>query len=164
MIINYNSSGNWSLESVTSRYEILRSSIGGTSGFVLESRTYTNNGGITWIYNIMASVVDGVKLRDPACIQLSVEYIEANVMDSTTGYIRESLARILRHVDLTNDQKRRLARIFICQLEQKNIRKEFKEYIRLFKTIDIEPYRDQIAGFLTSDKAFIKRAAERLLS
>jgi len=80
MEINYNHQGKWSAEAVKRRYSDLRVLTGGAEGFDLNSRTYTNKGGITWIYNIMDAVVDGVRLGDNACVQLSIDYIEDNVI------------------------------------------------------------------------------------
>ena len=119
--------------------------------------------GATWIYSIMDAVADGIQLEDRACIELSVEYIKDNIMESTTGYIRERMARSLRHVTLSKDQKERLALSFMTQLEQQTLHKEFREYIRLFKTIGVEPYRKIIEKYLNSKKEFIRRAAEKLL-
>ena len=162
--INYNSEGKWSLENVQERYRELRILLGGAEGFALEPRTYTNQKGAKWIYNIIDAVADGIQLEDNACIELAVDYINDNVMDSTTGYIRERIARSLRHVELTEDQKKRLASSFLMQLEHQDLHKEYKVYIRLFKTIGIEPYRKEIEKYLNSKKEFIQRAATKLLA
>jgi hypothetical protein len=162
--IDYNSEGKWSLESVQEKYAELRTLLGGAEGFILEPRTYTNPKGAKWTYNVMDAVADGIQLEDNACIELAVEYINDNVMDSTTGYIRERIARSLRHASLTEGQKQRLAEAFLKQLEHQDLHKEFKEYIRLFKTIGIEPYRKEIEKHLNSKKEFIQRAASKLLA
>ena len=164
MEINYNHHGKWSVDAVKQRYANLRILLGGAEGFELEPRRYTNKGGITWIYNIMDAVVCGVRLGDKACVQLSIDYIDGNLMDSTTGYIRERMARALRRAQLTEHQKKQLATIFLKQLEQQSLRKEFKEYCRLFKTIGVEPYRARIEKCANSEKQYIQRAVQRLLA
>ncbi|MFZ0789149.1 MAG: hypothetical protein WAM94_05950 [Chromatiaceae bacterium] len=164
MEINYNHHGKWSVEAVKQRYASLRIMLGGAEGFAPEPRTYTNKGGITWIYNIMDAVVDGVRLSDKACVELAIDYIDDNLMDSTTGYIRERMARALRHAQLTEHQKKQLASTFLKQLEQPSLHKEFKEYSRLFKTIGIEPYRARIEKCAKSEKHYIRRAVQRLLA
>lgn len=164
MEINYNPQGKWSVEAVKQRYSELRILLGGAGGFELNPRTYTNKGGFTWIYNIMDAVTDGVQLGDNACIQLSIDYIKDNVMGSTTGYIRERMARALRHVELSENQKKQLARVFLQQLEHQNLHKEFKEYSRLFKKIGVEQYRNEIEKYTSSKKQYIQRAAQRILS
>jgi hypothetical protein len=111
----------------------------------------------------MQSVVDGMQLGDRVCVDLSIEYINDNVMHLTTGYIRARMARALRQVELSKSQKGLLARVFLRQLESEKIYQEFKEYIRLFKTIGVESYRDEFEKQLKSDKKYIVRAANKLL-
>ena len=87
-----------------------------------------------------------------------------NILGSTTGYIRERMARSRRHVDLEEHQKKQLASVFLMQLRQENLGKEFKEYSRLFKTIGIEPYRKEIEKHARSQRQYVQRAARRLLA
>jgi hypothetical protein len=163
MKIDYNADGRWSVAAVQARYRQLSNSLGGMAGFEPEPRTYTNPRGMTWVYNIMDSVVDGAQLGDKACIELCVEYIEANIMAPTTGYIRERMARSLCRVELTPRQKQRLAAVFVGQLEKQQLRKEFREYTRLFRKIGVESYRAEIERLASSDQAYIRRAVARLL-
>jgi hypothetical protein len=163
MKINYNHHEKWSVEAVKQRYSELRILLGGVEGFEPNPRQYTNKGGITWIYNIMDAIADGVQLGDNACIQLSIDYIQDNIMGSSTGYIRERIARALRHAELKEHQKKQLAEAFLHQLDHQNLHKEFKEYSRLFKTIGIEPYRKEIEKYSTSKKQYIQRAVKKLL-
>ena len=165
MLINYNHQDKWSIDNVKKRYTRLCQLVQCTERFELIPDTYTTpNGACTWIYNIMSSVVDGIQVGDKACIQLAIDYIEDNIMCSTTGYIRERMARSLRQVELTEYQKDSLAKTFLNQLDKQHLTKEFKEYIRLFKTIGIEPYVKDIEIFTQSNKEYIRRAARKLLS
>lgn len=100
-------------------------SLGVAIPYELEPRTHTNSNGMTWIYNIMESVADGVKNGEPACVELSVQYIEDNVMGSTTGYIRERMARRLRRANLNERQKARLSFVFMQQLRHEKLLKEY---------------------------------------
>ena len=149
-MINYNPEGKWSVESVQNRYRKLSLEVGGVGGYQPEPNVYTNPGGTTWIYNIMESVVDGIQLGDMACVQLSIEYIQDNIMGPTTGYIRERMARALRNSELTNDQKKQLANIFLNMLHSGQLLKEFREYCRLFKVIGVDPYQNDIEQFRAS--------------
>lgn len=165
MEINYNGEGKWSAESVIGRYRKLSLDVGGVGGFEPEPRTYVNYNGAKWIYNIMDSVVDGVQLGDKACIELSIDYINDCPMDPTTGYIRERMARSLKQSELLSiEQEKRLANIFICQLERGKIYKEFREYGKLFKKIGIEDYRNRIEVLQQSKKDYVSRAASKLLA
>tara|TARA_Y100000589_G_scaffold321902_1_gene353995 strand:+ start:1210 stop:1704 length:495 start_codon:yes stop_codon:yes gene_type:complete len=164
MEFNYNSSGNWSVDSVQERYRNLSLQLGGVAGFYPEPRKYTNQRGASWTYNVMESVVDGVQLGDCACIELSIEYIADSPMGSNTGYIRERMARALRHAELSDKQKARLAFIFINMLKTGKLYKEYREYIRLFKCIGINPYRPELCGLANSNKLYVRRAVEKLLA
>jgi hypothetical protein len=95
---------------------------------------------------------------------LSVEYIDSDVMTSGSGYLRERMAHSQRHADLNASQQRRLAEVFLAQPRQGILRKEFKEYLRLFRALGVEPYRRQIERHEHSPQAHIQRAARRLLS
>jgi hypothetical protein len=162
--IDYNPAGKWSVASVTARYAALRVQLGGTSDFALQPRVYTNPGGMTWIYNIMEGVADGVQRGDQACIELAIGYIEDNIMASYTGYIRERMARSLRRAPLSKSQQTRLANVFLSQLISGNLHKEYREYIRLFRTMGVADFRTTIEKQRASAKAYIRRAAERLLA
>jgi hypothetical protein len=163
-VTDANTGGNWSVDAVTAKYSRLRSSLGGASGFSLEPVTHTNAEGMIWVCHIMDKVNEGIKSGDAPCVELAVEYIKDNVMGSSTGYIRGRLARSLKQAQLSDNQKHRLAETFLGQLEGQMIYQEFKEYIRLFKTIGVDPYRSRIESLLDDDKAFIRRAAVKLLS
>jgi len=161
--IDYNPEGKWSVASVTARYAGLRVQLGGDD-FELKPRVYTNPGGMTWTYNIMESVADGVRRGDQACIELAIAYIEDNIMASYTGYIRERMARSLRRAPLSKSQQTRLATVFLSQLISGNLHKEYREYIRLFRTMGVADFRTTIEKQRASAKAYIRRAAERLLA
>ena len=47
-------------------------------------------------------------------------------MGSYTGYIRARIARALKNVELTEYQKNKLAEIFLKQLENAELFKEYK--------------------------------------
>lgn len=162
-VYDYNPPGKWSVALVQQRYAQLCDKFGTIEGFELQCRTYTNYQGASWIYNIMQSVVDGLQLGCKACIELSVQYIEDSPMSPHSGYIRERMARALRHVDLSDSQKLRLSEIFMLQLKSHGLKKEFREYIRLFKIIGIEPYRKAIEKHRHSSYQYIDHAAQRLL-
>ncbi|WP_434339813.1 hypothetical protein [Motilimonas cestriensis] len=164
MKINYNPDGKWSVESVQKRYRELSLVYGGVGDFFPEPKVYINQRGAMWTYNIMKSVVDGVQLGDKACIQLSIEYIQDNLVASTTGYIRERMARALCTAELSNSQKKALVNVFLTMLENGNLQQQFREYIRLFKYIGIEPYLKDIERYRLSEKQYIRRAAEKLLT
>ncbi|VAW71131.1 hypothetical protein MNBD_GAMMA10-1649 [hydrothermal vent metagenome] len=161
--INYNPEGKWSVKNVQKRYNDLAKRYKIKNQVTPMPCTHTNKDGFTWVYNIMDSIAKNLEINDKAYTQLAIEYIADNVMGSTTGYIRETLARKLRRVDLSENQKLMLINIFLVQLKSGKILKEYKEYIRLFKLIGVKPYTVEIEACLNSKKNYIKRAAIRLM-
>lgn len=165
MKINDNSTDKWSIEAVKERYSKLRSSLGGVVGFEPSPKTYIKRKRLTWVYyNVMDSVVAGVRLGDKACVQLSIDYIRDNEMYSATGYTRARMARALKSADLSDNQKKELALIFLRQLETGALYQEYREYCRLFRKIGVEPYRREIKRYGKARRQYIKRAAKRLLA
>ena len=162
-IFSYNPAGKWSLESVQAEYRELARRFAVADGFELAPRTYSNSHG-TWIDSIMESVADGVRLGDGPSVELAVRYIEDDTWDSRSGYIRERMARALRHVALSDAQQARLARNFVDRLYYRRVRQEFREYIRLFRVIGVAPYRQELERLLTAKEAYIRRAVARLLA
>jgi len=160
---NFNPTGKWSLESVQSEYRELARRFAVADGFELAPRTYSNSHG-TWIYNIMDSVADGVRLGDGPSLELAIRYIEDDSLDLWSGYIRARMARDLRHVSLSDAQQARLARNFIDRLFYRRVRQEFREYIRLFRVIGVAPYRQELERLRSTHEAYIRRAVERLLA
>lgn len=163
--MDYNPSARWGVADVQDRYRALHRQLGGVDGFAPEPRCWTNAAGLTWVYNIMESVTDGVQLGDAACIELAVGYLEADLMHSGTGYLRERIARALRHAPLGDQQRERLRRLFVGQLRDGRMHKEYREYIRLFRRIGLGPYRAEIAVLAgTGQPDYVRRAAVRLLT
>ena len=91
MEINYNPKGKWSDKSVIARYRELSLRLGGIDGFEPIPRTYKNNQGMTWTYNIMDSVADGIQLGDASCVQLAIEYIEDILWDHIRDIFEQEL-------------------------------------------------------------------------
>ncbi len=84
----------------------------------------------------MYRVADGVKAGDRACVELAIRYIELHHIGSYSGYIRALLARRLKHVELTEDQKRRLIHHFEQIVANRDYRQEFRDYKKLWRRID----------------------------
>ena len=162
MHIGYDPNEAWSIDKVMERYRKLSQQLGRTEDFDLQPKS-SSQGSKTRVFNIMDSVTDGIEFNDKACIELSVNYIEANVMTSYSGYIRERMARKLRQVELTDNQKQRLATTFIRHLNNRSLYQEYRTYIRLFKSIGIDRFRNQIKPFTCASESYIRQAAEKLL-
>lgn len=80
-------------------------------------------------------IADGVRASDAACIELAVRYIELRYIGSYSGYVRARLARGLKTVTLSADQKERLNRVFISMVERGDYTDEFGSYLKLWRRI-----------------------------
>ncbi len=80
-------------------------------------------------------IADGVRAKDPACIELAVRYIELHYIGSYSGYLRTHLARGLKHASLSAEQKERLDRVFLSMVKRRDYTCEFREYVKIWQHI-----------------------------
>jgi len=78
---------------------------------------------------------DGVRAGDDACIEIAVRFIEDRFISSYSGFARTRIARALKHVPLSRDQKARLSSHFLGLLEKGDRTEEFSEYLRLWPSV-----------------------------
>jgi hypothetical protein len=83
----------------------------------------------------MYRISDGVRAQDAACVELAVRYIALRHIGSYSGFIRARLARALKGATLSNDQKRRLNRVFMSMVESNDYTEEFRAYAKLWPRI-----------------------------
>jgi hypothetical protein len=82
---------------------------------------------------VMENIAAGVVAHDPASVELAVRYIELHFIGSYSGYLRQGLARRLKHVVLLEEQRVRLSRHFANLLRLGERCYEFTEYLRLWR-------------------------------
>lgn len=80
-------------------------------------------------------IAEGVRAKDPACIELAVRYIELRYIGSYSGYIRTRLARGLKHASLSAEQKERLDQVFLSIVKSRDYTCEFREYVKIWQHI-----------------------------
>lgn len=80
-------------------------------------------------------IAEGVRAKDPACIELAVRYIELRYIGSYSGYIRTHLARGLKHALLSVEQKERLDQVFLSMVKRRDYTCEFREYVKIWHRI-----------------------------
>lgn len=92
-------------------------------------------------------LADGVRAGDGACAELAVRYIELHYFGSYAGYLRERLARALKHAALDPAQRRRLHAHFASLCLRGEHTHEFADYARLWRRIaDARERADVIAA------------------
>jgi hypothetical protein len=89
-------------------------------------------------------IADGILLvNDPACAELAIQYIELRYIGFCSGYLRALFARRLKHATLDVDQKARLHIHFSTLVAKRDYSWEFREYVRLWRSILASPELEQ---------------------
>lgn len=104
-------------------------------------------------------LADGVRAKDPACVELAIRYIELRYIGSYSGYARARLARALKHAVLTNEQRTRLHSHFRSLFLRREVTDEFTEYFRLWRRIIDGQELAQLLSELGEQSEGEKRAA-----
>jgi hypothetical protein len=116
--------------------------LGGT--FDLSAPESTNGVHLTWMPERRAwldyratlyRVADGLKAGDRACAELAVRYVVWRYIGSYSGFVRSRLARGLKHVELSPDQKQRLHNHFCALVSTEDRSDEFQDYLGLWRRI-----------------------------
>lgn len=128
----------WSKPEVLAAHRTLRGS------FSIETPEATEPGAPAWLPDrrnwlqyraTLYLIAEGARANDAACIELAVRYIELRYIGSYSGFIRARLARGLKNSALTDQQKERLNRVFLCMVEHRDYTEEFNEYVKLWQRI-----------------------------
>jgi hypothetical protein len=80
-------------------------------------------------------VGDGILEGDSACVEIAVRYIVLRYIGSYSGFLRQTLARRLKHATLNEDQRRRLCTHFAQLVIDGERTDEFREYVKLWRKI-----------------------------
>lgn len=90
-------------------------------------------------------VADGVYAGDDACVELAIRYIELRYIGSYSGFLRERLARALKIASMSDEQKARLNRHFLCLV----FRREYGEF-RMYRRLWARTITSAVLGELTA--------------
>ena len=99
-VIDYNGDGEWSLQRVLERYATYCEQLGLERRRTLLPRE-SRQGPRSWIYPLMDEVIVGIEAKDPACIALGVDLIEADAPMPFGKILKANTARALRRSELT---------------------------------------------------------------
>lgn len=87
--------------------------------------------------------VERLREGDASGVEAAIAYLEADPWHFRSGYLKQTLARHVRRVPLTERQADRL-REAILNAWRKGPREDLKEYIRLAKALDSPPFREKL--------------------
>ena len=80
-------------------------------------------------------VGEGILQGDAACVEIAVRYIVLRYIGSYSGFLRQMLARRLKHATLNENQRRRLCSHFAQLVIDGERTDEFREYAKLWRKI-----------------------------
>src|SRR5688572_7910061 len=163
-IRDYNGEGRWSRESIERRFASYAKSFG-TTIKELEPRTY-EQGEVKWIYPLLDAVIDGIKKRDPACIEIGVELIEDSDSMPFGMTLKSNAARALRRSAdlLTQGQRSRIRKRVADMLIAEYMPREFLQYVKLVRAIGFESELPRVEANADLDKRWVRRYLEKIVS
>lgn len=94
---------------------------------------------------------DGILQGDTACVEIAVRYIVLRYIGSYSGFLRQMLARRLKHATLNEDQRRRLCSHFAQLVIAGERTDEFREYAKLWRKIATRAEVQRIIAALPAD-------------
>jgi hypothetical protein len=159
---DYNGKGNWSLESVERRFKSY-SKIFGTTLERLEPHIY-EEGSTTWIYPLADAVIDGIKSKDAACVELGIELIEESASMPFGMTLKSNTARALRQSAelLTEDQRRRIRRRVADMLIAQYMPREFVQYVKLARKIGFDDEVPRVRSEADFENRWVRHYLDRL--
>lgn len=158
-IHDYNGTGQWSVESILSRYERYAQRAGAHSELIPRVRT---EGTVNWIYPIMDEVIAGIERGDKACIAIGIEFIEEDQHFPFGRILKSNAARALRHAELSQEQVERVRRRVVSLLLSGSFRREFREYVKLLRVVGMGSWWPTIEQEIDRQNPYMMRYYEYL--
>ncbi len=119
-----------------------------------------SEGGVTWVYPVMESVIEGIERGDKASIALGVEFIEEDAHFPFGKVLKSNTARALRRADLNEHQigrvRERIAKLFLAG----HIPHEFREYAKLLRHVGFGNWWPVIEREARLENPYVKRYYE----
>ncbi|MGE0598561.1 MAG: hypothetical protein AB7J35_01880 [Dehalococcoidia bacterium] len=104
------------------------------------------------------SAIDGMKSGDAAGAEYAVAYLEADPWFFRSGYLKGTIARRLRRVELSAGQQERLRSALLAAIA-KGSRFEFVEYRKLARRVETPEFRNELRRLSESRDTGIARRA-----
>ena len=126
----YNPPDDWKYAAIKDRYKALRADDVDQPGI-----DFHKYGGMAEIYTVkylLREISERIKLGDSAAIAIAVSFVIAPVYFHYSGYIRATMARRLRSIELDSAQKQAIMTGYQALLASGKVSFEFKEIKRLY--------------------------------
>ena len=107
----------------------------------------------------LAKELDLLRAREEQAIEMAVRFLEADPLFFRSGYIKAELLRVLRRVQLSDDQKERLRSVIVERIRSGG-RREFREYCRLARSLVNSEFRQIVKKEMASTDQRVSRRAK----
>jgi hypothetical protein len=135
-VIDYNGVGIWSADGIRERYETFAIKLNVRHQSHLVPKLH-REGERTWIYPLVEELFPLVEAGDPAAIEIGVQLIEEDEFFVFGSLLKMNMAVALRRSSLTQEQQQRLRQRIVRMLLAGNVPREFREYKKLLRKIDL---------------------------
>lgn len=106
---------------------------------------------------------DRLKNGDARGVDMAIDFLEADPWFFRSGYIKANLARFLKHVTLSKQQVRRLEKVLLKIVDERNTQ-EFRNYCRLACVIATPALIEALKERLTDERVPRRLRATWMLS
>jgi hypothetical protein len=155
-ITDYNGTGHWCLRAIQERYSSKARRLQVSPLLALKPLEHDERSR-RWIYPIMFQVIEGIETGDKACIEIGVEFIEADDRLPFGRIIKSNTARALRRATLTQEQIERIRERVMNVLVLGCVPREYREYAKLLRKIGIGDWWPFIEGRADLSNRYVMR-------
>jgi len=115
------------------------------------------------IYAELERDIEPLRTGKPSAVEMGIQFLELDPWFFRSGYMKETLIRLLRRQNLTEEQATRLRNTVLAVVD-KGDRREFRHYCRLAVTVEDANFRRQLLQRLRGDDPGCARRALWILT
>jgi hypothetical protein len=136
MVTDYNGTGRWSREAIEQRYADYARRFKIASPANIAAHEHEHNGN-RWVYPVMSSIIQAIKLNDAAAVEIGVEFIEEDQLFTFGKILKCAAARALRRATLSPVQAERVRQRVVGMLLSGSIPREIEDYVKLLRNTGV---------------------------
>jgi hypothetical protein len=97
-----------------------------------------------------------LKEGNPASLETAVRFLEADPWFDRSGYIKADLIRHISRIEIPQAIAERLRRVVLATVDRRD-RREFRQYCRLARKVDLPELREELSLRLQQDDPAVRR-------
>lgn len=146
----YNPPDEWQYESVRKRYISIANCLNVKETIKTDFEETNNRSApndLSKLKNLLWALSDGIKKNDNACIEIAIQFVIAPVYFHYSGFIRATMARRLKSVELTTGQLQKLRLGLYSLFKNHQYGSELREFINLLRKVGLGEQADIFSEF-----------------